>query len=146
MDHGDTPTCLVTGGTGYIGGRLVPELLAAGYRVRVLARHPERLRDVAWVDQVEVARGDAGDPDQLRAAMQGVDVAYYLLHSLQLGEGFEEVERNLARLFGYIAREENVGRIVYLGGLTPDCPDEALSPHLRSCATPACPRRNCGRR
>lgn len=124
--------CLVTGATGYIGGRLVPELLAAGYRVRVLSRHPDRLRDVAWFDEVEVVRGDAGEPDQVREALRGVDVAYYLLHSLQLGEGFEEVERNLARLFATIARDEEVGRIVYLGGLTPACPPEQLSPHLRS--------------
>ncbi|HRV61031.1 MAG TPA: NAD(P)H-binding protein, partial [Solirubrobacterales bacterium] len=73
--------CLVTGATGYIGGRLVPELLAAGYRVRVLSRHPDRLRDVAWFDEVEVVRGDAGEPDQVREALRGVDVAYYLLHS-----------------------------------------------------------------
>lgn len=125
-------TCLVTGATGYIGGRLVPELLAAGYRVRVLSRHPDRLRDVSWFDQVEIVRGDAGEPDQVREALHGVDVAYYLLHSLQLGEGFEEVERNLARLFATMARDEGVGRIVYLGGLTPACTPEQLSPHLRS--------------
>lgn len=130
----DSPAklCLVTGATGYIGGRLVPELLAAGYRVRVLSRHPDRLRDVSWFDSVEVVRGDAGEPDQVRAALRGVDVAYYLLHSLQLGEGFEEVERNLARLFATTARDEGVGRIVYLGGLTPACQPEQLSPHLRS--------------
>ena len=124
--------CLVTGATGYIGGRLVRELLTAGHRVRVLSRHPDRLRDVDWYDKVEIVRGDAGEPDAVRTALHGVDVAYYLLHSLQLGEGFEEVERNLARLFGAIARDEGVGRIIYLGGLTPACAPEQLSPHLRS--------------
>lgn len=123
---------LVTGATGYIGGRLVPELLNAGYRVRVLSRHPDRLRDVAWYDQVEMVKGDAGEPDAVREALRGVDVAYYLLHSLQLGEGFAEVERNLARLFASIARDEHVGRIVYLGGLTPNVPEEQLSDHLKS--------------
>lgn len=132
MSTNAATTCLVTGATGYIGGRLVPELLAAGHQVRVLSRHPDRLRDVSWFDQVEIVRGDAGEPDQVREALHGVDVAYYLLHSLQLGEGFEEVERNLARLFATVARDEGVGRIIYLGGLTPACAPEQLSPHLRS--------------
>lgn len=129
----ETPKlCLVTGATGYIGGRLVPELLAAGYRVRVLSRHPERLRDVDWFDRVEVAGGDASDPVALASALAGVDVAYYLLHSLQLGEGFEDVERDMATLFGDVARQAGVGRLVYLGGLTPGGSSEDLSPHLRS--------------
>lgn len=126
------PTSLVTGPTGYIGGRLVPELLAAGHKVRVLSRHPERLRDLSWVDQVEVVGGDAGDPDAVRAALRGVDVAYYLLHSLQLGAGFSEVESNLAKLFATTARDEGVRRMVYLGGLTPAGDPELLSEHLRS--------------
>ena len=124
--------CLVTGATGYIGGRLVPALLAAGYQVRVLSRNPDHLRDVAWYHQVEIVRGDAGEPEAVKDALRGVNTAYYLLHSLQLGEGFEEVERNLARLFATIARDEGVGRIVYLGGLVPACDPELLSPHLRS--------------
>ena len=124
--------CLVTGATGYIGGRLVPELLSVGYKVRVLTRNPDHLRDVPWFDQVEIVRGDAGEPDAVRTALHGVDTAYYLLHSLQLGEGFEEVERNLARLFAVTARDEEVGRIVYLGGLVPAGDPELLSPHLRS--------------
>lgn len=123
---------LVTGATGYIGGRLVPELLAAGHHVRVLSRHPERLRDLAWYPHVEIFRGDAGEPDAVREALRGADVAYYLLHSLQLGEGFEEVERNLARLFATTARDEGVKRMVYLGGLVPACPPEQLSKHLSS--------------
>src|SRR3954454_1211028 len=74
-------TCLVTGATGYIGGRLVPELIAAGHRVRVMTRSPERLRDHPWAAQVEVARADAGDADAVAAACAGVDVAYYLIHA-----------------------------------------------------------------
>jgi uncharacterized protein YbjT (DUF2867 family) len=123
---------LVTGVTGYIGGRLVPELLDAGHDVRVLARHPERLSDRTWVDDVEVVAGDAGDPDVAREAMRGIDVAYYLLHSLMAGHGFEDVERHVARTFAAAARAESVGRIVYVGALLPDIPVEQMSEHFRS--------------
>lgn len=74
--------CLVTGATGYIGGRLVPELLSAGYAVRCMARDPGKLSDRPWSDQVEVAAADATDESAVRRALQGVDVAYYLIHSL----------------------------------------------------------------
>jgi uncharacterized protein YbjT (DUF2867 family) len=124
--------CLVTGATGYIGGRLVPELLAAGHEVRILARHPERLSERSWIDQVQVVAGDAGDPDAVHEALRGIDVAYYLLHSMAAGTGFEEIERHLARLFAASARDEQVGRIVYLGALMPDEPVTALSHHMRS--------------
>jgi uncharacterized protein YbjT (DUF2867 family) len=124
--------CLVTGATGYIGGRLVPELLAAGHGVRILARHPERLSERSWIDQVEVVAGDAGDPDAVHDALRGIDVAYYLLHSMAAGTGFEEIERHLARLFAAAARDEKVGRIVYLGALMPDEPFAELSHHMRS--------------
>ena len=123
---------LVTGVTGYIGGRLVPELLDAGHEVRVLARHPERLADRTWVDRVEIVAGDASDPAVVHQALRGVDVAYYLLHSLLAGEGFEELERTIARTFAAAAREEGVGRIVYVGALLPDLPVEAMSEHFRS--------------
>src|SRR3954471_21478582 len=86
-------TCLVTGATVYIGGRLVPELIAAGHRVRVMTRSPERLRDHPWAGQVEVARADAGDADAVAAACAGVDVAYYLIHALGTGPEFEETDR-----------------------------------------------------
>ena len=77
--------CLVTGATGYIGGRLVPELLAAGHEVRVLARHPERLVDRTWVNDVQVVSGDAGDPDAVRAALKGVDVIAQCAGQFQCG-------------------------------------------------------------
>ncbi len=123
---------LVTGATGYIGGRLVPELLAAGRRVRVLARHPERLRDRSWVGDVQIVAGDAHEPDDLARALAGVGVAYYLLHSLQAGADLEATEREIARGFAAAAREAGVRRIVYLGGLIPDVADKRLSRHLRS--------------
>ena len=121
--------CLVTGASGYIGGRLVPELLDAGHRVRVMARKPETLRDRPWADRVEMVRADASDAESLAAALDGVDVAYYLIHALGTA-GFEQTDRDNARRFGDAAREAGVGRLVYLGGLAPD--DEELSAHLRS--------------
>ncbi|MFF8475539.1 SDR family oxidoreductase [Streptomyces sp. NPDC015414] len=125
--------CLVTGGTGYIGGRLVPELLAAGHRVRCLARSPGKLRDHPWAGDIEMARGDVTDADSVAEAMRDVDVAYYLVHALGTGDGFEKTDREAARIFGEQARAAGVRRIVYLGGLTPeDVPEHELSPHLRS--------------
>lgn len=111
--------CLVTGATGYIGGRLVPELLDAGHRVRCLARSPAKLRDYPWVDDAEVVRGDVTDAGSVAEALRGVDVAYYLVHALGTGHAFEETDRKAAGIFGEQARAAGVRRIVYLGGLTP---------------------------
>jgi uncharacterized protein YbjT (DUF2867 family) len=121
---------LVTGASGYIGGRLVPELLAAGWTVRALARTPSRLRDAPWAGDVEVAVADVTDADGLRAALQDVDVAYYLVHSIGGKPEFEAQDRLAATTFASAAEDAGVGRIVYLGGLTPE--GEELSPHLRS--------------
>ncbi len=123
---------LVTGATGYIGGRLVPLLLDAGHSVRVLARHPERLRDRSWFDRVEVIAGDAGDPAAVGTALDGVDVAYYLLHSLQRGDELEREERRVATVFADGARANAVGRIIYLGGLAPADAERGASAHMRS--------------
>ncbi|GAB3955128.1 SDR family oxidoreductase [Streptomyces sparsus] len=130
---GEGKRCLVTGATGYVGGRLVPELLAAGYRVRCLARTPAKLRDHPWADRVEVAEGDVTDADAVAEAMRDVDVAYYLVHALGSGHDFERTDGRAARIFGERCRAAGVGRIVYLGGLTPaGVPERELSPHLRS--------------
>ncbi|NUP49650.1 MAG: SDR family oxidoreductase [Catenulispora sp.] len=127
------PSALVTGATGYVGGRLVPELLAAGFDVRCLARDPDRLRDHTWADQVEVVRGDVLTPETLPPALAGVDVAFYLVHSLTTGEGFERTEEEAAGNFAAAARDAGVRRIVYLGGMAPaGTPTAGLSPHLRS--------------
>ncbi|MCQ9130407.1 SDR family oxidoreductase [Streptomyces hilarionis] len=129
----DGSLCLVTGATGYVGGRLVPELLAAGHRVRCLARAPERLRDHPWAGDVEAVRGDVTDAASVASALEGVEVAYYLVHALATGDDFEETDRRAARIFGEQCRAAGVRRIVYLGGLTPaDVPERELSPHLRS--------------
>ncbi|MCD0482219.1 SDR family oxidoreductase [Streptacidiphilus sp. ASG 303] len=133
MDHSPQLNCLVTGATGYIGGRLVPELLSAGHRVRCLARTPSKLRDQPWAGRAEAVRGDVTDPESLRSALEGMDVAYYLVHALGTGSSFEETDRRAARAFADAAREAGVRRIVYLGGLAPSgVPEEELSPHLRS--------------
>ncbi|CAM5669605.1 hypothetical protein SGLAM104S_01153 [Streptomyces glaucescens] len=127
------PRCLVTGATGYIGGRLVPELLTAGYRVRCLARSPGKLRDHPWADDAEIVRGDVTDDASTGAALRDVDVAYYLVHALGTGKDFEETDRRAATVFARQARAAGVRRIVYLGGLTPaGVPERDLSPHLRS--------------
>ena len=121
--------CLVTGATGYLGGRLVPRLLAEGHDVRCLVRDPGKLRDVPWIDQVEVVRGDVLEPASLAPAMADVDVVHYLVHSLSTGD-FADADRRAARNTASAAATAGVGRIVYLGGLHP--PDVELSPHLGS--------------
>ncbi|GAA1256112.1 SDR family oxidoreductase [Sphaerisporangium rubeum] len=109
----------MTGATGYIGGRLVPELLKAGHEVRCMARSAGRLRDQMWRDRVEVAEADAADFEATRAALGGVDAAYYLIHTMGSGRDFAGRDRRAARTFAAAAKEAGVRRIVYLGGLTP---------------------------
>lgn len=123
--------CLVTGASGYIGGRLVPELLAAGYSVRCMARDPGKLSDRPWSAQVEITAADALDRSGVRQALDGIDVAYYLIHSLGTGSSFEQRDRDSARIFADAARDAGVKRIVYLGGITSGRHGQ-LSPHLRS--------------
>lgn len=124
------PYVLVTGVTGYIGGRLVPVLLDAGVRVRVMARDPHRLEGRTWLDRVDVVQGDALKPETLDAALDGIDVAYYLIHSMRGGDDFAERDLQAARSFSMAAQRQGVARIIYLGGLGDDQSD--LSHHLRS--------------
>ncbi|WP_223190915.1 SDR family oxidoreductase [Nonomuraea terrae] len=121
--------CLVTGATGYIGGRLVPELLGAGHAVRCMVRSAARLRERPWCGRVEVGVADATDPLRTGQALEGVDVAYYLVHTMGSGRGFAARDRAAASTFAAAARRAGVRRIVYLGGLTPG---GEVSPHLRS--------------
>jgi uncharacterized protein YbjT (DUF2867 family) len=122
--------CLVTGATGYIGGRLAPRLLADGHRVRCLSRSAARLRDVPWHDRVEVAEGDLTDPASLRTALEGIEVAYFLVHSLGRRD-FEQIDRAAAGNFAVACRAAGVRQIVYLGGPEPPAGERA-SAHLRS--------------
>ena len=121
---------LVTGATGYIGGRLAPRLVREGYAVRVLARSRSRVEARPWAGDVEVALGDVLEPETLVPALEGIDCAYYLVHSMARGRGFREVDIQAARSFAEAAREAGVGRIIYLGGLGD--PNARLSEHLRS--------------
>jgi uncharacterized protein YbjT (DUF2867 family) len=123
--------CLVTGASGYIGGRLVPELLDVGYRVRCMARDPGKLSDRLWSGDVEIAAADALDGAGVRRALESVDVAYYLIHSLGTGASFEQRDRDAAAIFAEAAMSAGVTRVVYLGGIVSG-DGSGLSPHLRS--------------
>ena len=121
---------LVTGATGYIGGRLIPHLLEHGYLVRVLVRDSVRLQGRPWLDQIEVVQGNVLNPDTLAAATEGIESAYYLIHSMGEHADFGQRDLDAARNFGNAARSAGVQHIIYLGGLGD--PDSELSEHLRS--------------
>ena len=121
---------LVTGATGYIGGRLVPRLVRDGCAVRVLARDRRRVEARPWAAGVEIAVGDVLEPETLAPALDGIDCAFYLVHSMAKGHGFRDIDVQAARAFGEAARQAGVGRIIYLGGLGD--PGARLSEHLRS--------------
>lgn len=121
---------LLTGATGYVGGRLAPRLLQAGHHVRCLVRDPQRLRGRPWASQVEIVQGDALDEASLSRAMQGVDVAYYLIHGVQGGKVNVERELHVARAFAQAAEAQRLQRIIYLGELVH--PTAPLSPYLRA--------------
>jgi uncharacterized protein YbjT (DUF2867 family) len=124
----DTPRVLLTGASGYVGGRLRPLLEESGWRVRCLARRPEFL--LPRVKQgTEVVRGNVLDRSSLEAALRGVHTAYYLVHSMG-AQNFAEADRAAARNFGETARAAGVRRVIYLGGL--GAAETELSPHLRS--------------
>jgi uncharacterized protein YbjT (DUF2867 family) len=126
----DGVRCLVTGSTGYIGSRLIPELLDRGLTVRAMARTPKKLDDVPWRPDVEVASGDLTDPDTLVEAFDGVDVVYYLAHAMGTSDDFVAAEREAAENVVAAAKKAGVSRIVYLSGLHP--PGVELSRHLQS--------------
>lgn len=123
---------LVTGASGYVGGRLVPELLDAGHEVRCYARTPAKLDGFAWRPDVEVASGDVIDVEATAAALADCDAAYYLVHSMGGAAAVAEHDRRAAAAFrDAAARTPGLRRIVFLGGLGDDA-DPDLSHHLRS--------------
>jgi uncharacterized protein YbjT (DUF2867 family) len=121
---------LVTGATGYIGGRLVPRLLELGYKVRVLVRDSNRLLGRKWADKVEIFQGDVFQQETLTAAMEGVGAAYYLIHSMDGREDFHKRDLKAAKIFGAAAKDAGIELILYLGGLGD--PESDLSKHLKS--------------
>jgi uncharacterized protein YbjT (DUF2867 family) len=121
---------LVTGATGYVGGRLVPRLLDAGYRVRCLVRDRARLQGRAWQPRVEIVEGDARDAGSLDATFQGVQSAFYLIHGMKGGQPNAEHDLQMARNFSAAADRQGVKRIIYLGELVD--PAARLSAYLRS--------------
>jgi uncharacterized protein YbjT (DUF2867 family) len=124
---------LVTGATGYVGGRLVPRLLEAGYTVRCVVRAPAKLRDRTWFGHpnVEIVEGDLSDPDEIRLQMAGCESAYYLIHSMVVaGPKYAERDREMASRFAAGAEIAGLKRIIYLGGLGEL--GDGLSEHLRS--------------
>ena len=123
------PPVLITGATGYIGGRLAPVLESAGVRLRCLARQPAALASRVS-PTTEIIAGDLLDPASLDRALAGIDVAYYLVHSMGAHGDYRKTDRIAARNFGEAARRTGVRRIVYLGGLATG--DEACSKHLKS--------------
>lgn len=121
---------LVTGATGYIAGRLVPQLLARGYPVRALARDPKRIAPRSWSTRVELLQGDVTQPASLPAALQGVHTAYYLVHNMSSGHGYTRIEIQAAENFARAAAAAGAKHIIYLGGLAD--PEQHLAPHMRS--------------
>jgi uncharacterized protein YbjT (DUF2867 family) len=122
---------LVLGATGYIGGRLVPRLLAEGHSVRCLVRSPEKIAGKKAWSQVEILKGDVLHPESFGKTFEGIDLLFYLIHSMTgTGEQFERIDKTAAENVAMAAREHGIKRIVYLGGLGER--SEKQSPHLRS--------------
>jgi uncharacterized protein YbjT (DUF2867 family) len=121
---------IIGGATGYIASRLIPRLLDAGYRVRCLARNPDKLRARPWFWQVEVVAGDVTRAESLHHAMSGVSAAYYLIHSMAAGHGYHRIDLESARNFAGAAKKAGVDHIIYVGGLAD--PREKLALHLLS--------------
>lgn len=129
LAHQQLRTVLVTGASGYVGGRLVRTLLSEGLKVRVMVRDPRKISDLPWAKEVEVTQGNALNDQDLRSALTGIHTAFYLLHSINAGTNFNEVEEEMAKKFATASESVGVSQIVYLGGIAND---EKMSKHLSS--------------
>ncbi|MEY3616037.1 MAG: hypothetical protein RLZZ518_1039 [Actinomycetota bacterium] len=129
LQNGSTTRVLVTGATGYVGGRLAPLLVEEGFVVRVLVRSAAKVANTPWITGVEVVEGDAINSESLDTALANVDVAFYLLHSISTGAKFDDLESAMALTFAQVAARAGVKRIIYLGGIAND---DNLSKHLES--------------
>jgi uncharacterized protein YbjT (DUF2867 family) len=129
LDNPASAKVLLTGATGYVGGRLLPLLADRNLTIRCLTRRPADLQEVAG-EAVEVVQADVLDVASLTAALEGIETAYYLVHSMGSNDDFETMDRQAARNFAEACTERGVKRIIYLGGL--GNPDHHLSKHLRS--------------
>ena len=120
---------LVTGATGYVGGRLVRTLLEKGYKVRVFVRDEKKVAQYSWANSVEIAVGNVTDYESTRRALDEIDIAFYLLHSINSSTKFDQIEKEMAATFGKAAADAKIKQIVYLGGIAND---SKTSRHLQS--------------
>lgn len=121
---------LVTGATGYIASRLIPQLLDRGHTVRALARRPHQIGTRSWSSQIDIFPGDAMNPATLAPVLKDVHTAYYLIHNMSSGHGYTKLEIQAAHNFAVAAEEAGVQHIIYLGGLADY--EQLIAPHLRS--------------
>src|SRR5690625_693237 len=132
LPRGNGRRVLVTGATGYVGGRLIPELLSAGFTVRALARNVKHLENRPWFDQVETVQADLKEQEELDTAFQDVHTVLYLVHSMGGSTDFEKQEAQVAHGVATAAEQSGVQQLIYLGGLHPNKPLKQLSQHMRS--------------